>query len=221
MRLDMKWTVSHHYSGRTIADTKALQRHYSFCIFKFTAIFKELPHRWTIFFRPFIYSSDVVSSCRLITRRRAKYKPDCSDSSHTVRSLPSPKKRKKKVFAEQTLLILFLYILRNRQSLSCLPVRWADACNSSAAKVVQQAHVKSLHLRLGEIEHVIAHCLSQKLIGKALRACVCVRVSMQNEHINWFCVFVLLSTKETFFRGACFGPECYSVEALLSLDLCA
>lgn len=45
-------------------------------------------------------------------------------------------------------------------------------CDFSIVKVVQQAHVRLLHLSPGEIEHVIAQCLFPKVLEIALPVCV-------------------------------------------------
>lgn len=50
-------------------------------------------------------------------------------------------------------------------------------CDLSIVKVVQQGHVRLLHLSPGEIEHVIAQCVFPKVLEIALPACVRERVS--------------------------------------------
>lgn len=198
-------TVLLDYSGWTIAHTKALQHDYSFCIFEFTLIFREPLLICIVFYFLFFLIPVILfpaADCW------AKYKPDCSDGSHTARRLLSQERfsqNRNKLNCIKTFLIPS-YIFPDRQSLSRWPVSLTDTCNSSAVKVVQQTHVKSPHLRPGEIEHVIAHCLSQKLIGRALRVCLCVR---ERKHAEWahkliLCVCAAFD-QISLFRGAFLG----------------
>lgn len=97
----------------------------------------------------------------LFTWRRAKYKPDVSDSSHTQWSLLSQK---------------MIGIASN------FPDAFMDPNNDPQhVKVVQQSHVQSAHPRPCDVERVSAHGLSE--------TCVCVRACAEWSHTLILCFF--------------------------------
>lgn len=69
--------------------------------------------------------------------------------------------------------------------------------------MARQTRVKSPPLKPGEIEHVMAHCLSRKQIGEALLR-VCEREHAEWAHILILCVSASLY-QIPFYRGAFLG----------------
>lgn len=153
----MKLTVLFNYSGAESLTQKDLRHDYSFFIFDSSP---PLISTQLLFIRSiltsFIHSGDLVSSRRLLTPSRAKYKPDCSDGSHTARRLfiTGGKKSLHRTNKNETFPPgLCVCVCSQIDNLFLLGRRsWADACNFRAVLRWPCQTPMSNHLTSGPVK---------------------------------------------------------------------